>query len=44
VPWIPQDGSRHVLRALRHDPAVAPSVLPRADARPSGVDDFGLIS
>jgi ATP-dependent helicase/nuclease subunit A len=42
--WSPPEGNRHVLRALRHDPSVAPSVLARPDARPSGVDDFGPIS
>jgi ATP-dependent helicase/nuclease subunit A len=42
--WSPPEGNRHVLRALRHDPSVAPNVLARPDARRSGVDDFGPIS
>jgi ATP-dependent helicase/nuclease subunit A len=42
--WSPPEGNRHVLRALRPDPSVAPSVLARPAGRPSGVDDFGPIS
>jgi ATP-dependent helicase/nuclease subunit A len=42
--WSPPEGNRHVMRALRNDPSVAPSALARPDARPSGVDDFGPMS
>jgi ATP-dependent helicase/nuclease subunit A len=42
--WIPPDGSRHVLLALRHDPSVAPSVLAQPGTLPSSIDDFGPIS
>jgi ATP-dependent helicase/nuclease subunit A len=44
VCWTPPDGSRHTLLAIRHDPSVAPSVLARPGALPSGIDDFGPIS